>query len=853
MGGARSATGSENRAGEIVGKCRLIGELGAGGFGVVWKAWHNTLEMNVAIKIMRSDLARRTEYKERFFREARTAARIDHPNVVRVLDCGEENGDLYLVMEYVDGTDLGGLLVKRPRLSENEALQIVRSVAAALCAAGKLGLVHRDIKPGNILLSADGRVKLSDLGLVKIADSEGDTTFTQSGVALGTPHYMSPEQIEDPSAVDVRSDIYSLGVAFYRMVTGALPFEGETPYKVMNAHLEKDLTPPDVIVTQLTHATTELILRMLAKKPADRFATAEELVAACDAALTGTDGATEFDEKLRRTNLDGEHSTILRMAHLRQRGIRESSVDAFFRLAISIDSDRRSRVRLDDLLKYARELEISPEAVKAALAEYRSRTGSERERERSLAVPVVVGGLACGLLLITAFLLWLSRKPGEHSTGVVAEEVTVPGGVSVADRSWNFRDDFDRADGPLGERWKENLTVGCKIEIENGNAVMKNPGNVPLQGGTMRVAGPVPLPDVEVSCRAKVSGHDFNALYLCARMNGYDGEAEIGNYSLDLIGDGIRIIRRKGNERTVLRHFSSERLKFEYNTYTLRVITNRDGNVEISAFKNNRPLGPTYVDSSDDKITANGHVAFKTNIWYKNNTPGVIHVDYFEARVVSGDPEPAAIDENVRPIAAVFDDFNTDARTSDFIGTNWRLGNRGWWQLVNGCARAKNSGSAIHQAPLAMLKFPLSSGDHRTDVDVKWSAELENSVVLITRANSDDIRTLKSYYQLLISDRGVSVHRVDDSGTVMLGILSEDRRKDRFVRYGFQAVDDGDGVKLTGYQDGEMLGAPIVDRDKRRLSEGRYVGFMANLYYNEAMSGEAFFDNFRAETLKKGE
>lgn len=403
---AASENDRENQKDQVIGKCRLVRKIGEGGFGAVWLAWHTTLQINVALKILHRQMAHDNRYVERFLREASTAARIDHPNIVRVLDAGEEQGNLYFVMEYIDGTDLAALLKKRPRLKEAEALKIVRAVAEALAEAHKHGIVHRDIKPGNILLKADGRPKLSDLGLVRILNDATGSGFTQTGMSMGTPHYMSPEQIEDASTVDIRADIYSLGITLYQMLTGARPFEGETPFKVMNAHLQQPLTPPDEIVRYLSAETNALVLKATAKNKSERFQTPAEMLRSIDLALCVAEKCEDFESRIEGKNISQENSLILRAAHLQSRGIEREKIDSFFKLAIKLDRQKQSKIRLDELIRLGREIDLAEEVVENAYAEYVERRRWSRMKQRlpngkAAAVALaVITMFCCAALLI---------------------------------------------------------------------------------------------------------------------------------------------------------------------------------------------------------------------------------------------------------------------------------------------------------------------------------------------------------------------------------------------------------------------------------------------------------------------
>jgi serine/threonine protein kinase len=265
--------------GKEIGHCTVQRKLGQGGMGAVYLAHHPGLNRAVAIKVLPGDLASNPEFKERFFREARLAARLEHPNVVQVHDVGEEEGIHYISMQYIEGKSLDGILKERKKLSVNEALSITKRVAVALSAAAKLGIVHRDIKPHNILISKDGVVKVADFGLAK--DEDANRSISEPGVVMGTPYYMSPEQAKGEK-VDHRSDIYSLGATLYHMLSGKRLFDGGTPVSIVM----KQANDRPVAIRELEPGVPDgvaaLLDRMLQKEPVDRFANADELVRALD-------------------------------------------------------------------------------------------------------------------------------------------------------------------------------------------------------------------------------------------------------------------------------------------------------------------------------------------------------------------------------------------------------------------------------------------------------------------------------------------------------------------------------------------------------------------------------------------
>jgi len=260
------------------GKCKVIRTLGQGATATVYLAKHEGLDISVAVKVLRRKLSeRRPEYAERFLREARMAAWLEHPNIVRVIDCGIEEGYHYMVMDYVDGPNCLEKLHKYPNgLDWHEAAQIIQQAAAGLAYAAAKDVIHRDVKPSNIMIDSSGRVRVTDLGLAKLT-IKGMVSLTQELHTVGTPNYMNPEQIRSPSELDLRTDIYSLGASFYHLVTGRPPFTGTAAMEVVAQHLSAPVVPPSKVKLELPQAVSSVICKMMAKSPNERYQTWEDV------------------------------------------------------------------------------------------------------------------------------------------------------------------------------------------------------------------------------------------------------------------------------------------------------------------------------------------------------------------------------------------------------------------------------------------------------------------------------------------------------------------------------------------------------------------------------------------------
>jgi len=265
---------------------RIESQLGAGGMGVVYRATQVALARVVALKVMRPELGRKADFRERFLREARAAAAIHHPNVVTIHDAGDHDGTLYMAFEFVSGGDLAGLLRRRSPLPLHEAVRLVADCAEGLAALHRAGLVHRDIKPHNIFLDENARAKLGDLGLAR--REGGEDRMTMTGQGLGTPAYMAPEQAAGISDIDIRADLYALGGTLFTLLTGRPPFDGPTPWAVVDQVLHHPPPDPAMLNPAIGPELRTVVQRLMAKSRDDRFADPQALLTALRALPAGT-------------------------------------------------------------------------------------------------------------------------------------------------------------------------------------------------------------------------------------------------------------------------------------------------------------------------------------------------------------------------------------------------------------------------------------------------------------------------------------------------------------------------------------------------------------------------------------
>jgi beta-lactam-binding protein with PASTA domain/predicted Ser/Thr protein kinase len=273
------------------GRYQVLRKLGAGGMANVYLAEDQELGRRVAIKILNERHANDEQFVERFRREAKNAAALSHPNIVSIYDRGEAEGTYYIAMEYLDGRSLKELIVGNGPAPVNVAIEYARQILSALRFAHLKGIVHRDIKPHNVLVDSDGRVKVTDFGIARAGASQ----MTEAGSIVGTAQYLSPEQARG-TAVDQRSDLYSLGIVLYELLTGVLPFNGDTPVEIAMKHLSQMPEPPSAKRPELPHDLDLVVMRALAKDPDDRYQSAEEMDADLERVARGAGVSPETEE-----------------------------------------------------------------------------------------------------------------------------------------------------------------------------------------------------------------------------------------------------------------------------------------------------------------------------------------------------------------------------------------------------------------------------------------------------------------------------------------------------------------------------------------------------------------------------
>ncbi|MBI4962602.1 MAG: protein kinase [Desulfomonile tiedjei] len=307
---ARPDVLADQMIGKSVGGCRLLYKIGGGGMGGVFKGHHLGLDLPVAVKILHSHLAEKDPvFIKRFIREARAAAKLQHPNIVGVLNVGNEDGLHYIVMPFVEGGNAAALLAKVGNLPVEKVLNIAIDITKALGVAEEHNMLHRDIKPANILFTGKGESKLADLGLAKNFLESQDPGITQTGIACGTPLYFSPEQAKGSKKLDIRSDIYSLGITLYHLLDGSPPFKGESAYVIFQKHVHEPLPPFETVDSGVPEPVFQLLQKMTEKKADNRFKDSAELL---DALLA-----------LKREVVGSRKPTVLKKGLLERLGIRK--------------------------------------------------------------------------------------------------------------------------------------------------------------------------------------------------------------------------------------------------------------------------------------------------------------------------------------------------------------------------------------------------------------------------------------------------------------------------------------------------------------------------------------------------
>jgi eukaryotic-like serine/threonine-protein kinase len=312
--------------GETIGRYQIMEEIGRGGLAVVYRAVDTLLQRNVAVKMILPDQQQTDKFLKRFNREAKTLAGLSHPSIVKVLDYGEHGGTPYLVMEYIPGGTLSNRMGKA--YSYTEAAAILAPIAHALHHAHQHKVVHRDVKPANILVNESGQPMLSDFGIVKLTDTEESQGLTATGVVVGTPAYMAPEQIQGKQ-IDGRADIYALGIVFFELITGRKPYVANTPIELTLKHLNDPIPRPRLIVRDLPPEVEQIVMKSMAKKPEDRYQDMAHFAAVLERLAAGQKGSLRLLERppeKKEKEPTGEKPRPAEQAAARKKGLNKGLV-----------------------------------------------------------------------------------------------------------------------------------------------------------------------------------------------------------------------------------------------------------------------------------------------------------------------------------------------------------------------------------------------------------------------------------------------------------------------------------------------------------------------------------------------
>ncbi|MGW7071353.1 Stk1 family PASTA domain-containing Ser/Thr kinase [Streptomyces sp. NPDC054855] len=453
------------------GRYRVDGRIAVGGMATVYRAVDTRLDRVLALKVMHPTLAADVSFVERFIREAKSIARLSHPNVVGVYDQGADGAYVYLAMEYIAGCTLRDVLRDRGALQPRAALDILEPVLAALGAAHRAGFVHRDMKPENVLIGDDGRVKVADFGLVRAVDTVTNTT----GTVLGTVSYLAPEQIEHGTA-DTRVDVYACGVVLYEMLTGAKPHSGESPAQVLYQHLHEDVPPPSAAVPGLAVELDELVASATARTPDVRPYDAVALLGQARAARAALsveqlDAVPPQAHPAEHDNSDDRTSVIPRTGRPVQ-----------LPLPTDGDGDRQNQ---QDQLNRTSILASPPPAPPAAPA--RRRLDPRRRTLTVVAAVLLALGLGAGVWYINSGQ-FTKVPPLLAKTEAAAKKRLGEAGLEVKDVKRAYSDTDKRGtvmatDPEAGERIRDNDRVTLTISM--GPEIVKVPS---LEGASLAKA-----------------------------------------------------------------------------------------------------------------------------------------------------------------------------------------------------------------------------------------------------------------------------------------------------------------------------------------------------------------------------
>ncbi|WP_168121946.1 Stk1 family PASTA domain-containing Ser/Thr kinase [Paenibacillus sp. HB172176] len=424
---------------DLGGRYEIVTRIGGGGMALVYKAHDVLLNRNVAVKVLRQQFVNDEEFIRRFRREAQSAAALSHPNVVSIYDVGQEDDIHYIVMEYVEGNNLNEIIQERAPLQTEEAVRIAMQICDALEHAHQNHIIHRDIKPHNILIGNNGRVKVTDFGIARAATS---STITQTGSVVGSVHYFSPEHAKGINT-GTKSDIYSLGIVLYQMLTGKLPFLGESPISVALKHLQEPFEDPRVGNPHIPQSVENVILKAMRKNPDERYDSAHEMLIDLDTCLR--------PERLSESKITFAHFNDMDETRI---------MPAIRRDASEASGDRTGR----------------REAVVSSDTDVQWREESAEKRSRGWTKPLSIVGITLLLLAgVIAGFIWIL---GQLDT----EEVPVPSvvGMSEQDARVKLAEVGLKVEEPITREYQADTPEGIVFEQTKMNMSVKKGSSIKL-------------------------------------------------------------------------------------------------------------------------------------------------------------------------------------------------------------------------------------------------------------------------------------------------------------------------------------------------------------------------------------
>lgn len=453
-------------SGMMIGnRYEILNRIGSGGMSVVYKAKDQKLNRNVAVKVLKTEYSEDKKFIRKFREEAQAAACLAHPNIVNVYDVGEENGIYYIVMELVEGITLKNYIERKGKLTIREASSIAIQVSMGLEVAHNNGIVHRDIKPQNIMISKEGKVKVMDFGIAKAASSD-----TISSNAMGSVHYTSPEQARGGYS-DAKSDIYSLGIVMYEMVTGRVPFDGETTVAVAVKHLQEEMESPKVYCPELPKSLEQIIFKCTEKNASRRYANMTELISDLKQSLLTPEG-----DFVKRIDVDEAAKTVM------------ISKDDLFQIksetgkvVVAAEQAEAVAEKFEDIKT---EIQVDPQEEEEADFEIEEEEEDEEDMDPRMEKILTVGAIAAAVIIVIMIVLLTSKllgfgtskKPSSNKSNISQEEQ-----VEVPDVSGMTFDEAKKELNALGIGIVQ-AAEGTEEsdEYEDGQIVRQNPA-----GGTM--------------------------------------------------------------------------------------------------------------------------------------------------------------------------------------------------------------------------------------------------------------------------------------------------------------------------------------------------------------------------------